>query len=203
MGPYFNLLGEPYRAIFVDLRKVVTDLANALPADAHCLDVGGGDGAVANRLLQRRPDISLTVIDPGPNLGGFIDPAYMGRCEMRAGLALSDMVQNVEPFDVVMLNDVVHHVPVEARHDFFADLAALCRRSGCTRLLIKDIEPGGLRALMALLSDIYITGECQVVQISAGQMRAQLEAAFGPGTELNFHMSMPDTPNYLLRVDFS
>jgi len=202
MGSRFGLLGEPYRAIFVDLDGIVAEIARALPVGARCLDVGGGDGAVANRLLRLRIDVHITIIDPAPNLGGFIDPNFVDRTQMRPGVALADMAAAAEPFDVVMLNDVVHHVPHAVRPAFFADLARLCRRAGCRRLLIKDVEPGSLRARLGLWSDLYIAGDRHVVQIGAKELKAMVEAAFGEDVAA-FMLSVPDPPNYFARIDLN
>ena len=199
LGKRFHLLGEPYRAIFVDLDKVATAIAAALPPHAHCLDVGGGDGAVARLVLRKRPDVRITIVDPAGAPGSFIDAALDERVELRAGAVLAD-VSAGESFDAVMINDVVHHVPPASRPAFFADLADMCRRTGCRLLLIKDIQPGGWRARLALWSDLYVTADRGVVQIAADQMKAALEAAFGRDAIRSCDLATPDFPNYLLSM---
>ena len=197
MGSRFRWLGEPYRAIFVDLDSVAAFIATALPPDAHCLDVGGGDGAVASLVLRRRPDVRMTIIDPADAPGGFVDSAVSDRIDLRAGISLADVADG-ERFDAVMINDVVHHIAPSSRPAFFSDLADLCRRTECKRILIKDIQPGGWRAALALWSDLYVTGDRNVVQISADQIKTGLEMAFGKEAISSSRVTMPDFPNYCI-----
>ena len=46
-------------------------------------------------------------------------------------------------FSVVLVADVLHHIPPESRAAFFADLRALVRDAGGQpRIIVKDVEPG-------------------------------------------------------------
>jgi len=69
-------------------------------------------------------------------------------------------------------------------------LSAAATRTGCRWVLIKDIQPGGLRARLAELGDHYITGDRQVRQLPP-------EAILLPGFERT-ELAMPDDPNYCL-----
>jgi 16S rRNA G527 N7-methylase RsmG len=82
LGPAFRPVGEAYRRIFVDMDKVADWMADRLPRSARVLDVGGGDGYVANLLLARRADIRVTLIDPSQEIGSFIDAAHLDRWTM-------------------------------------------------------------------------------------------------------------------------
>ncbi|HTX49816.1 MAG TPA: methyltransferase domain-containing protein [Caulobacteraceae bacterium] len=185
MGPVFPVFGEVYRRAFVDIDKVAEWMAARLPPDARVLDVGGGDGFVMNAVLARRDDIRVTMTDLAPQIGGVIAPAHRPRVELRPATS----VESVDgAFDVMTLSDVVHHVPFKARPAFFAALAAAALRTGCGSVLIKDIQPGGLRARLAELGDHYITGDRQVQQLPP-------EAIVLPGFE-RAELAMPDYPNY-------
>ncbi len=62
LGPRLaRLVGEYYRAIFVDLALVAKELAGVIPRGAHLLDVGGGDGLPLNHLLSLRPTLVLRI----------------------------------------------------------------------------------------------------------------------------------------------
>lgn len=185
LGPVFPVFGEAYRRAFVDIDKVADWMAARLPRDARILDVGGGDGFVMNAVLARRDDVRVTMTDLAPKIGGVIAPAHRPRVELRP----STSVEAVEgAFDVLTLSDVVHHVPVASRPAFFAALSATALRTGCEAVLIKDIQPRGLRARLAELGDHYITGDRQVRQLPP-------EAIVLPGFELA-ELAMPDFPNY-------
>jgi 2-polyprenyl-6-hydroxyphenyl methylase/3-demethylubiquinone-9 3-methyltransferase len=187
LGPVFPVFGEAYRRAFVDIDKVADWMAARLPREARILDVGGGDGFVMNALLARRADIRVTMTDLAPRIGGVIASAHRPRVELRPATS----VEAIDgAFDVLTLSDVVHHVPVAARPAFFAALSAAATRTGCRSVLIKDIQPGGLRAKLAELGDHYITGDRQVRQLSP-------EAIVLPGFERT-ELAMPDDPNYCL-----
>ena len=185
LGPVFPVFGEAYRRAFVDIDKVADWMAARLPSDARVLDVGGGDGFVMNAVLARRADIHVTMTDLAPRIGGVIAPAYRPRLELRPATS----VEAVDgAFDVLTLTDVVHHVPVAARPAFFAAIGAAVARTGCQAVLIKDIQPGGLRAKLAELADHYVTGDLQVRQLSP-------DAIVLPGLARS-ELAMPDFPNY-------
>ena len=196
LGPWFTPVGELYRRIFVDLERVVDVLEPQLPQGAHCLDLGGGDGLVSNMLLSRRPDLRMTLIDVAERVGGFIEPRFADRVALRPATPLARLTAEGFRCDVVLMTDVVHHVPLDQRASFFGDLAAFCRSAGAARLLVKDVEPGSLRAGLGVLSDKYVTGDRQVSLLPHARLRAALEHAFGPDGLERFEASFPDHPNY-------
>ena len=195
LGKHFAAVGEVYRGLFVDMERVVDLIEPQLPHGAHCIDVGGGDGLVTNMLLQRRPDLTFTLIDLAPVVGGFIEPRFSARVALRPATAVSQLVAEGVTCDAVMMTDVLHHVPLQARADFFADLAELCDVARCPLVLVKDLEPGGPRALLAVWSDKYVTGDKHVSLLSPEEMRIAFAAAFG-ARMTSFEASFPDHPNY-------
>jgi len=197
LGSRFRAVGEVYRRVFVDLNKVADAMAAELPPGARCLDVGGGDGALAEVLLRRRPDLRITLIDLAADVGGFLSPAARERVEIRPATPLSELTAEGRAFDAVILADVMHHVPVDARAGFLGDLRAFCAASGCRLLIVKDVEPGGVRARLSYLSDHFITGDRNVSLIAAATVRARLEATLG-GELLSVETTVPDAPNYCL-----
>lgn len=185
LGPSFRPVGEAYRRIFVDMPKVVDALSSHIPVGSQVLDVGGGDGYVANLLLTRRPDIRVTMTDLAERIGGFIDSANHARVTL---LPRTDISAVSGTFDIVTLADVVHHIPVAIRENFFDAVSDTALRTGCQSILVKDIQPGKFRSILSLLADHYITGDKGVSLVSF--------------EELRFHgfvkteIMMPDSPNY-------
>ncbi len=187
LGPAFPPFGHAYRRLFVDIGRVAKLIARETPQGAHVLDIGGGDGCVADRLAALRPDLQITLADIAPQIGAFIRPAQRARIALRPATTVTDLQGR---FDVIAVSDVIHHVPTEHRADFLADVTALAGRTGCRKVLVKDIEPGGLRARLALWGDLYITGDRQVRQVSAADLHL-------PGFEKRATV-MVDHPNYCL-----
>jgi 2-polyprenyl-3-methyl-5-hydroxy-6-metoxy-1,4-benzoquinol methylase len=190
LGRRFQPVGDAYRRLFVDLTKIVEFLDQEIPAGATILDIGGGDGAVVARLLDRRPDLSVTMCDLAPEVGAFLSEGNRTKVTPLPGTKFTEVTGE---FDVVTISDVVHHVPINQRHIFFQSLAQSCARWGCRRIILKDIEPRGLRALMARFTDRHITGDRHVVPFSRSDFRGMAHryfpAAKGTG-------AMPDWPNY-------
>ena len=190
LGSHFQIAGELYRRIFVDMDKVTDGMIRHIPQGAHVLDVGGGDGYVVDLLLTKRPDIRVTMTDIAPEIGSFIRPANRDRVILKPG---TDAAEVEGAFDVITLADVVHHVPAPARPGFFAMLASVAARTGARTVLVKDVEPGGLRALLALWGDLYITCDKNVAFLPADRVEI-------PGFEKR-ETAMPDFPNYLLTFE--
>lgn len=190
LGKHFIPLGNIYRRIFVDLERVVDVFEHELPENARVLDIGGGDGALVDRLLNRRPDLSVTMCDLAPSIGAFLSEPNRTKVNLHPATEFSAMTG---PFDAVTIADVLHHVPVDQRGRFFEELHLACERWDTRKLILKDVEPGGWRALMAVLTDRYITGDKHVVPFSKACFAQQVRLRFKGAT----HQSkMPDWPNY-------
>ena len=196
LGTRFQPIGELYRAIFVDIGKVAEAVSRAIPSGAHCLDVGGGDGMLVDALLRLRPDIRVTMTDIAPEIGGFIAPERRNRVKLRPATSLAELAGETLRFHAVLIADVLHHVPPDARSGFLRDLVAICARSGSRILVVKDIEPGSLRSVLSVLSDKYVTGDRAVSLVASPELRARLQDAFGPQRIAGFEVTYPDPPNY-------
>src|SRR5271163_3730008 len=173
--------GRWYRAIFVDLSKEAAALAAVIPSDAHLLDIGGGDGEPLNHLLALRPDLRVTTLDPGPIVGQWIDMSFEGRVTRLPSMDLAGYLSTngLNP-DVILIADVLHHVPETARGAFLSSVRKLLERVPHLRIIVKDVEPGTWRALLGYWSDRYITGDIDVSPVSQEQVARMLEEALGP-----------------------
>jgi SAM-dependent methyltransferase len=188
LGPAFLPIGQAYRRIFVDMPKIVEVLAENLPCNAHVLDVGGGDGYVTNLLLEKRPDITFTMIDLAGEIGGFISTTNLERVALRPRTDLRDLSG---AFDALIMTDVLHHIPRDNRNAFLKHVSEASYRIGCNLILIKDIEPGHFRAFLSLLSDLLITGDSAVSLVRAHDIQI-------PGFDVEW-IAYTDTPNYCIR----
>ena len=190
LGRYFKPLGAAYRRVFVNLEKIIELFDRELPNGARILDIGGGDGAVVDKLLDRRPDIEVTMCDLAPSIGSFLSDTNRARVKLAPGRAFSEMPG---PYDVVTISDVIHHVPLEERDSFFMSLAKCCEHWKCRKIIFKDIEPSGPRARLAFLADWHITGDKQVRPFSQSSFTSMAAEHFCGSTKSLF---MPDWPNY-------
>ena len=165
--------GRWYRAIYVDLAKLAAALSTVIPPDAHVLDVGGGDGQPLNHLLALRPDLTITTIDPAPVVGQWIEGRFDARVTRLPSTSLAEFLSGgrANP-DVILIADVLHHIPASARSRFLDSVRVLLERAPRLRILVKDVEPGSWRALLGFWSDRYITGDLDVSPISSANVAA-------------------------------
>jgi hypothetical protein len=191
--------GEYYRAIYVDLAKVAAALAAVIPRDARLLDVGGGDGQPVNHLLSLRPDLKITTLDPAPEVGQWIDARYDDRVERLPLTSLAEFVACPHAdLDVILIADVMHHIPRLSRHKFLDSVGVLLDREPSLRIIVKDVEPGHWRALLGSWSDRYITGDRNVSLISRDDVVRLFEEVFGPLHREDTDLFKKDGPNYAI-----
>lgn len=106
-------------------------IAGLLPRDASVLDVGAGDGLLAKRVAERRPDLTFRGVD------------VLVRPETHIPIDRFDGVQLPfadDAFDATMMVDVLHHA--EHQDALLRELARVARRA----VVIKDHTVQGVLA---------------------------------------------------------
>lgn len=202
LGPrLFKIVGKAYRSIFVDLQKVADCSATVFAENAHVLDIGGGDGEPLNYLLRVRQDLRVSMIDLSESVGSFVDDSLRSRVSIFPHTSMREFFETADSrIDGVMISDVVHHIRVEHREEFFLDLRAMLLERGLVPIVIKDIEPDGFIAWLAKVTDWYITGDRSVSQISKSELTALLMRTF-PGARVEeTPLFETNKPNYSLVV---
>jgi len=191
--------GRWYRAIFVDLAVEASALASVIPPRAHVLDIGGGDGEPLNHLLSLRPDLRITTLDPGPVVGQWIEARFNSQVTRLPGTSLAAYLASgrADP-DVILIADVMHHIPESVRAGFLGSIRILLERAPKLRIVVKDVEPGHWRALIGYWSDRYITGDRSVSPISRERVASLLEEALGPLRREETNLFEEDRPNYAI-----
>jgi hypothetical protein len=193
--------GRWYRSIFVDLAKEAAALATVIPPNSHLLDIGGGDGEPLNHLLELRPDLRVTTIDPGPVAGQWVEPRFEDRVTRLPGSSLEKYLADgrTDP-DAILIADVMHHIPEAGRPGFLLSVRTLLARSPQLRIVVKDVEPGHWRALLGYWSDRYVTGDPHVSPISREQVVSLFEHALGPLRREETNLFEQDRPNYAIAL---
>lgn len=192
-------VGYYYRAAFVDLAKVAQAFSANIPASSHVLDVGGGDGVPLNYLLDLRADLTITSIDLAPVVGQWLDPRHAGRVVRMPSTSIDQYLALGQPRpDILLLSDVMHHIPNAERSTFFASVSALLQLCPRMKIIVKDVEPGFARSLLGYWADKYITGDKSVSPISRGQLISLVKNSLGPISVEETELFAADKPNYAL-----
>lgn len=197
VGPrLFPALGTFYRSLFMDVDFVVESFVACLPAKGRVLDVGAGDGYLLNHLLRARPDLQATLLDTRDAIGAALEPAQKARVRLLPATDLAAYNRGDEVPDVLLVCDVLHHIPPDQRKDFFAEMKRLAARAGRLRVLMKEFEPRGVRGKLGLWSDLYISGDRGVRLLRRDELRGLIASTFGDVEIHELPLFAEDPPNY-------
>jgi 2-polyprenyl-3-methyl-5-hydroxy-6-metoxy-1,4-benzoquinol methylase len=175
-GPYEYRISDAYRSIFVDIDAFVELTRQWKPQANRILEIGCGEGAVTQRLRSAYPDAEITAIDITPRIGrlykGPRDNLRFIRCAVQE-IAASESGK----YDLVMLSDVLHHVPPELRQGLFDASRAAMAPQGT--FVFKDWQRSStpIHWLVYAL-DRWLTGD-RVSYMSREEMRERLTRTFG------------------------
>lgn len=156
-GPYERQVAAAYRSIYVDLSDLGRFIATQFPKASRILEVGGGEGAVTETLAREYPTARILSIDITDRIGRL----YRGptdKVEFRQADISEIATYYGAQFDLVMISDVLHHVPPLQRAAFLQEVARTLAPEG--RLAIKDWERTATPIhWLCYASDRWITGD--------------------------------------------
>jgi 2-polyprenyl-3-methyl-5-hydroxy-6-metoxy-1,4-benzoquinol methylase len=178
-GPHERRISEAYRSIYFDLDSFVRHTREWSPIAKRILEVGCGEGAVTERLSAAYPQADITAIDISPRVGrlykGSRDAIRFIRCNVQEIAAVE-----AKRYDLVVLCDVLHHVPVELRQ-------------GLLDAIRQTLAPGGVLVIkewerrfspihwLCYASDRWLTGD-RIRYMTRSELRAHLAQSFGETT---------------------
>ncbi len=196
-GPYERSVAETYRRIFVDLDEFAERMQAWVPQAQRILEVGCGEGAMTERIARTYPTASVTAIDITPKVGRLFRGRSSGvvfRQETVEALAAREPAA----FDLIVLADVIHHVPAQARGSLMAAIEKALAPGGS--LVFKDwVASSAPIHWLSLTSDRYLTGD-DVAYPRPGDMEALLTSVFGPGKTYPKNTVPPWSNNVMLLV---
>lgn len=177
-GSHEHRLAEAYRRIFVNLDDFARLLRTWVPDAKTILEVGCGEGAMTERIVALYPNASVTAIDLTPSVGRlYRGPALpVTFCQ--------ETVENIasrkpSTFDLVILCDVLHHVPLGGRAPLIRAINQAMARNGS--LIFKDwVTSFSPIHWLCYISDRYFTGD-QVAYFTMDGITSLLSDTFGPG----------------------
>jgi 2-polyprenyl-3-methyl-5-hydroxy-6-metoxy-1,4-benzoquinol methylase len=157
LGPHERAVANLYRSIFVDLDDYKAKIRAWVPRAASILEIGCGEGAVTELLADIYADARITAIDITPRVGRL----YQGR---KNGVEfLNATIQEIAEshpaaFDLVLISDVVHHIPHELRGEVLRAAGSAIAPGG--HLIFKDwAKSASPIHWLCYASDRWITGD--------------------------------------------
>jgi SAM-dependent methyltransferase len=156
-GPYERGVAGVYRRLFVDLDDFARMMCEWVPQAQRILEVGCGEGAMTERLVRCYPAASINAIDITSRVGRlYRGPASaVSFCRETA-----EEVARRSPaiFDLVVLADVMHHVPPDARRALMGAIDQAMAPNGS--LIFKDwLASASPIHWLCEASDRYLTGD--------------------------------------------
>ena len=193
LGRFERPVVELYRSAFIDLAALATLLRSV--AEPKCiLEVGCGDGQLSTQLVSTFPTAKLLGIDIASEPGRLFQ-GDRERASFRSVPVAELRAEGPVPFDLVVLCDVLHHVPPGGRDGLLRDAFELTARSGL--FVVKEWERRrNLAHSLAYVSDRYLTGD-RVVFLSETELRTQLRRLF-PDAQMALDARIPPRRNNLI-----
>lgn len=175
-GPYERWISEAYRSFYIDIDGFTERVREWAPTAKRILEVGCGDGAVTERLKANYPYAKITAIDITARVGrlyrGPLDGVRFMQCTVQEIAATE-----AGHYDLVVLCDVLHHVPVEFRQDLLDAIRGTLTPGGV--LIFKDwVRNFALIHMLCHASDRWLTGD-RVSYMTRDQMHEGITRSFG------------------------
>jgi 2-polyprenyl-3-methyl-5-hydroxy-6-metoxy-1,4-benzoquinol methylase len=175
-GPYERHISEVYRSIYINIDAFVDLIRQWKPKAENILEVGCGEGAVSERLGAAYLDAAITAIDITPRIGrlyrGPRDRVQFVQCTVEELVAI-----DAGKYDLIVLSDVLHHVPIGLRQPILDAIRHLLAPGGT--LVFKDWQRSSTPIhWMCFASDRWLTGD-RISYMTREEMRGHLAASFG------------------------
>src|SRR5271156_710820 len=156
-GPYERQISELYRSMYTNIDALVELIVRWKSMPKRILEVGCGEGAVTQRLNAVYPDVEITAIDVTPRVGrlyrGALARVRFVQCTVEE-IALDEPGE----YDLVVLSDVLHHVPAESRQSILDAIRTALAPRGT--LVFKDWQRNSSPIhWLSYASDRWLTGD--------------------------------------------
>jgi 2-polyprenyl-6-hydroxyphenyl methylase/3-demethylubiquinone-9 3-methyltransferase len=199
LGRFETPAAELYRSVFFDVDAFGDAVRALVPSAGRVLEIGCGDGSVADRITRAYPTAAYVGIDIAPSPGR----RFRGdrtRVQFKCISSGDLLAGHPEPFDLVLIVDVLHHVPrQELRTQIIRDAIAMLSAHGT--ILVKDWARDRSAAyLIGYLADRYVSGD-KTVRYMTRQELLELAGEAAPNMVVSEQASIrPHRTNMLVAV---
>ena len=199
-GPWEHGVAELYRRIFIDHDSVAELMHEWVPRAHRILEVGCGEGSMTERIVKTYPEATVAAIDISPRAGRLFR-GDASTVTFRQETVESVVIREPASFDLVVLCDVLHHVPIEAREALLSAINQSLAPGGS--LLFKDwvISANPIHWLCEM-SDLYLAGD-DVSYFTMNGINTMLGGMFGPDSIRHVRTVPPWRNNVAFLVQYS
>ncbi len=175
-GPLEAPVTDLYRAFFVDLNLQIRQVRRWVPAASNILEIGCGEGAIAQKLMNEFPEARYTGIDITPRAGRLFK-GDRSQVRFECATAADHAATHVGEYDLILMCDVLHHVPWDEHENILDDARKLLAPGGS--FILKDWELiKNVGHTLCEFSDRVLTGD-EVRFGNASYFHALLERTLG------------------------
>lgn len=174
-GRHETRISELWRAAFVNLDALIAQVGKWSPDPTMILEIGCGEGAGTIRLARQFPDAAITAIDISDTLGRlYSGPTRRVSFERITVQQLADRMAG--QFDLIVMCDVLHHIPAELRSEILAATSRLLTPGGL--FVFKDWERTATPIHWAsYAADRWLTGD-RISYLTRGEAADLLSSNF-------------------------
>jgi SAM-dependent methyltransferase len=177
-GPFERQVSEAYRSIYLDIDEFVELVRRWSPYPGRILEVGCGEGTVTKRLQSAFPNAHITAIDVTSRIGRLYQGPQAGVCFAQCDIR-EIAASKAGAFDLVVLCDVLHHVPLGSRQRLLDAIPATLAPHGS--FIFKDWQRSNTPIhWLCYASDRWLTGD-RIGYMTRYEMRQHLALSFGAG----------------------
>jgi len=175
-GPLEAPVTDLYRAFFVDLNLQIQQVKRWVPHAKNILEIGCGEGAIAQKIIPLYPDARYNGIDITPRAGRLFK-GDRSRATFECATAADHAAGHAGEYDLILMCDVLHHVPWDQHASILADARTLLAPRGS--FILKDWELiKNVGHTLCEFSDRVLTGD-EVRFGTVSYFHPLLEGVFG------------------------
>ncbi|MDP9056271.1 MAG: class I SAM-dependent methyltransferase [Pseudomonadota bacterium] len=196
-GPYERQISELWRAMFINIDEWTQICQSWAPDARRILEIGCGEGYSTDRLVALWPEAQIDAIDIADNIGRlYAGPP--GRVNFRIAFAEELAQEQPGAYDLIILSDVLHHVPLAARESLLRSARALLAPGGT--LAFKDWHRNRAPVYYAAwAADRWLTGD-RIAYLTRDEASVLIASVFGEGRIVDECWVRPWRNNYGFRV---
>jgi len=196
-GRHERLIADWWRGMFMSLDHWTRTIGAWAPQPRRILELGCGEGYSTNRLAAAYPDAVIDAVDIAAHIGRL----YEGppeRVRFRIVTAEDLACECPGAYDLIIVTDVLHHIPHAARCSFLDAIRILLAPGGV--LAFKDWHRNRAPIYyLGYFADRWLTGD-RIAYLTRAEARQLLAGVFGADRISAEQTIAPWFNNYALKI---